>query len=127
MTGAYNVLTTGDKGVSYMTDEQNDRLTRIEGRIDKLDTKVGTVNSCLIKTNGDIGKLDEKINGRFEVVEQKFYGLEDKFGQKFVRLEDKIDQIVKNTSKKEENKRKLYVAVIAAVVGAVVGAFSRFI
>ncbi|MDD5018224.1 MAG: hypothetical protein PHO15_09020 [Eubacteriales bacterium] len=126
MSRAYNVLTVGEKGVSNVTEEQ-DRLTRIEGHIDKLNGKVGAVSSCLVKTNGDIGKLDEKMSGRFEVVEQKFLGLEDRFEQKFVRLEDKIDQIVVNTSKKEENKLKLYIAIIAAVVGASIGALARFI
>ena len=110
-----------------MTTEQSERLSRIEDNIDHLKEEIGNFCNALTKANGDIEKLDATLNGKVDKLDMQMNG---KFGvveQRFAGLEDKIDQIVRNTSRKEDNKAKLYIAVIAAVIGGIVGALSRFI
>lgn len=110
-----------------MTAEQSDRLSRIEGNIDNLKEELGYFCSALTKANGDIEKLDATLNGKVDKLDTQMHG---KFGvveQKFGRLEDKIDQIVRNTSKREDNKARLYIAAIAAMIGGAIGALSRLL
>ncbi len=110
-----------------MTTEQNDRLSRIEDNIDNLKDEMANFCNALTKANGDIEKLDATLNGKVDKLDTQMHG---KFGvveQKFARLEDKIDQIVRNTSKSEDTKARLYIAVIAAVIGGIIGALSRLI
>jgi len=124
-----------------MTTEQNDRLSRIETNIDSLDAKVNDMRNCLTKTNGDIEKLDAQLNGKIDNLDERMNGkmdrldtqfkgkidyLDERMNGKMIELKTTLDLIVKNTSKKQDNKMKLYIAVIAAVVGGIIGALSRY-
>jgi uncharacterized phage infection (PIP) family protein YhgE len=133
----------------YMTAEQSDRLSRIEDNIDNLKEKMSYSCSALTKANGDIEKLDATLNGKVDNLHATLNGMVDNmyatlngkvdnldtlmngrfevFEQRFAGLEGKLDQIVRNTSKKEDKKTKLYIAVIAAVAGGVIGALSRLL
>jgi uncharacterized ion transporter superfamily protein YfcC len=109
-----------------MTVEQSECLSRIEDNIDHLKDEMANFRNALTKANGDIEKLDVTLNGKVDRLDTQIFG---KFGvveQRFVGLEDKIDRIVRNTSKKEDHKARMYIAVIAAVVGGIVGVLSRF-
>lgn len=109
-----------------MTTEQEDRLSKIEGNIDRLKEEISGLGSAIIKANGDIEKLDATLNGKVDRLDTKMCGKFELFGQKFIDITFKIDQIVTNTSKKEDNKTKLIIAVVAAVIGGAIGAISRF-
>ena len=125
-----------------MTAEQNDRLSRIENNIDGLDVKVNDMRNYLTKTNGDIEKLDTRLNGKIDNLDERMNGkidrldaqfngkidnLDERMNGKMIELKTTLDLIVKNTSRKQDNKTKLTIALIAAVVGGVIGALSRFI
>jgi uncharacterized ion transporter superfamily protein YfcC len=110
-----------------MTTEQSERLSRIEDNIDHLKEEMGIFCNALTKANGDIEKLDVTLNGKVDKLDMQMSGKFNVVEQRFAGLEDKIDQIVRNTSRKEDNKARLYIAVIAAVIGGIFGALSRFI
>jgi hypothetical protein len=135
---AYNIVTKSDgvpKKQSFfraksrydMTTEQSDRLTRIEDNIDRLKEDIGGFGNALIKTNGDIEKFDATITGKVDRLEVQMNGKFELFEQKFSDITFKIDQVIRNTSKKEDNKTKLIIAIIAAVIGGIIGAVSRFL
>jgi|GEM_PF-5080787 len=110
-----------------MTTEQEDRLLKIESNIDRLKDEIGGCMNAIVKANGDIEKLDATLNGKVDRLEVQMSGKFELFGQKFVDITYKIDQIVKNTSKKEDNKTKLLIAAAAAVIGGAIGALSRLL
>lgn len=110
-----------------MTTEQSDRLSRIEDNIDDLKEEMSYFCSALTKANGDIEKLDATLNGKVDKLDTQMNGKFGIFEQRFAGLEDKIDQIVRNTSKREDNKARMYIAVISAMIGGIIGALSRLI
>jgi hypothetical protein len=132
-----------------MTIEQNERLSRIEDNIDHLKDKMGYSCNVLAKANGDIEKLDATLNGKVDNLDATLNGKVDNmystlkgkvdnldtlmngrfgvFEQRFVRLEEKLDQIFRNTSKKEDKKSSLYITILAAILGGVLGVLSRLI
>lgn len=121
-----------------MTTEQSDRLSRIEDNIDNLKEELSYFCSTLTKANGDIEKLDATLNGKVDNLHATLNGKVDNldilmngrfgvFEQRFARLEEKLDEIVRNTSKKEDKKTRLYIAVIAAVIGGVIGTLSKLL
>jgi putative sterol carrier protein len=125
-----------------MTTEQSDRLSRIENNIDGLDAKVNDVRNCLTKTNGDIERLDAELTGKIDNLDERMHGKIDKLDAQMTGKIDKLDErvngrmgelkttldlIAKNTSRKQDNKTKLYIAIVSAVVGGAIGALARMI
>lgn len=132
-----------------MTIEQNERLSRIEDNIDHLKEKMSFSCNVLAKANGDIEKLDATLNGKIDNLHATLNGKVDNmyatlsgkvdnldtlmngrfgiFEQRFAGLEEKLDQIDRNTSKKEDRKSSLYIAIFAAIIGGVLGALSRLL
>jgi uncharacterized ion transporter superfamily protein YfcC len=132
-----------------MTIEQSERLSRIENNIDQITEKMSYSCSVLAKANGDIEKLDATLNGKVDNLHATLNGKVDNmyvtlngkvdnldtlmngrlgvFEQRFAGLEEKLDRIFRNTSKKEDKKSSLYIAIFAAVIGGVVGALSRLL
>ncbi len=110
-----------------MTTEQSERLSRIEDNIDNLKEDIAGFGNALTRTHGDLEKLDATLNGKIDRIEVQMSGKFEVVEQKFSGIEDKIDRIVLNTSKKQDNKTKLTIAILAAVIGGVIGALSRFI
>lgn len=108
-----------------MIEEQFERLTRIEDNIDKMKEDIGILGNALTKANGDIEKLNATLNGKVDRLETQMFGRLELFEQKFACIAEKIDQIIKNTSNKEDNKTRFMTAIAAAVIGAVIGALSR--
>lgn len=89
----------------------------VNGKVDNLHTMLnGKVDNMHATLDGKVGNLDTVMNGRLGVFEQRFLG-----------LEEKLDQIVKNTTKKEDKKSNLFIAIAAAVIGGVLGALSRLL
>ncbi len=104
-----------------MTSEQSERLSKIEDNVDNLYAQTCDINNALAKTNGEIEKLDVKLNAKIDNMGVQMGGNLGVSHQKLVGLEDKIDQIVANTTKKKDNKIKLLIALAAAAAGAAAG------
>lgn len=110
-----------------MTSEQNERLSKIEDNVDNLYAQTCNINRALVKTNGEIEKLEVRLNAKIENMDVQMSGEIGIVEQKLVGLEDKIDLIVINTSRKKDNKIKLLIALAAAIVGAAIGFLSILI
>ncbi len=132
-----------------MTIEHNERLSKMEDNIDRIEEKISYSCNFLAKANGDIEKLDAALNckvdnlhatlngkidnmyatlnGKVGYIDTLMNGRFEVFEQRFAGLEEKLDQIVRNTSKKEDRKTSLYIAILAAILGGAIGVLSRLL
>lgn len=114
-------------------------ITKANGDIEKLDATLsgkvdnmhatlnGKVDNLYATLNGKVDNMHATLNGKVDNLDTLMNGKLGIFDQRFSRLEEKLDQIVRNTSRKEDKKTRLYIAVAAAVIGGALGALSRLL
>ena len=86
----------------------DDRMARQNGRLDKLEERIGQARVALAETDGRIGTIKTGMEGEIKLVYEML-----------ARLGEKIERIEANTSKEQNAKRTWRIALVAALPGLI--------